>query len=301
MKKSLNTFIKIIIVLDIIAFSVVFVIIPFIKNKDKNCNIADTIKIASFAINYSNSKNANLKFDNIKDSLERIGYTGVKPTGLQLKVVDNNKTDNDVGIGAIYNGYCYHKSLIEDDVTYDKLEDNEECSIYGIVTNVSCFQVNGDMITGYKESCGKDIIVPEKINNVTIKSIDAKSFKDKNIDRVVISDSIEKIYESAFENSGLKELTLGDNVKNIGDKACYNNKLDKVIVSNSVEKIGLSAFEKNSITELTLGTSLTEISDYAFKENSLDYVNLVNVKVLAKGVFENNKITHLALSKVEIG
>jgi len=72
----------------------------------------------------------------------------------------------------------------------------------------------------------KDVVIPKKINELPVVSIDDEAFYFSEITSVIIPNT----------------------VTNIGFKAFINNKLTSVIIPNSVIDIGFSAFENNQLT-----------------------------------------------------
>ncbi|WP_170120276.1 leucine-rich repeat domain-containing protein [[Mycoplasma] phocae] len=101
-----------------------------------------------------------------------------------------------------------------------------------------------------------------------------------NIERIILPESLELIEKGAFsEINSLKTITFGNKLKEIQD----------------------NAFEKNSIEELILPNSISVIGEGAFRSNKIKSINmkdLVNYSVLTKGVFANNLLTEIDLSRV---
>jgi len=66
-----------------------------------------------------------------------------------------------------------------------------------------------------------------------IKTIDAYSFFNNQIDTLVLSDMMEVVPDEAFQINTILHLVIGKNVKRIGKRAFYLNKLGRGIVSRS--------------------------------------------------------------------
>ena len=67
-------------------------------------------------------------------------------------------------------------------------------------------------ITGYIGE-RKNVVIPDRINNLPVTSIDRWAFYEKGLVSVTIPDSVKKIGRFAFENNKLIEITLGADVE----------------------------------------------------------------------------------------
>jgi hypothetical protein len=66
-------------------------------------------------------------------------------------------------------------------------------------------------ITGYRGTV-KDVIIPEKINGLTVGAIGKNAFYDKQLTGVIIPDGVTSIRAAAFSNNKLSSVTIGANV-----------------------------------------------------------------------------------------
>ena len=107
-------------------------------------------------------------------------------------------------------------------------------------------------ITWYSNNWPKSVIIPSKIDWITVKKIWDFAFKNNNLTNVNIPNSVIKIWTGAFEN----------------------NNLISVNIPNSVTKICNSAFQNNKLTSVIIPKFITEIWDNAFAGNILISVNL---------------------------
>jgi len=125
---------------------------------------------------------------------------------------------------------------------------------------------NSITITGYK----KDIVIPEKINGVTVAEIGYAAFANcSNLNSVIIPKSVTKIDKRAFEYcSSLKEISIPNSVKSIGDSAfSYCSGLTSITIPDSVTSIGNFAFYNcNGLTNIVIPNSVTSIGNYAFSD-----------------------------------
>jgi hypothetical protein len=102
-------------------------------------------------------------------------------------------------------------------------------------------------ITGYAGASG-EVIVPDRINGLTVASIGARAFwANPAVTSVVIPDSITNIREEAFSavdsHSSLTNVVVGNGVITIGRRAFhFCDKLTNVKIPRHVSHIGNSAF-----------------------------------------------------------
>ncbi|MGL4951818.1 MAG: leucine-rich repeat protein, partial [Mycoplasma sp.] len=156
--------------------------------------------------------------------------------------------------------------------------------------------INGE-ITGTTDKCGSDIIIPESIFGIEVKSIGDAAFKDitgvntisfdqnskvekikafafSGVDANItnIPTGIKYIGEQAFFESNIKEVNL-NNVEILGNKSFYASKLEKVDFdnNNTIESIPREAFaycrvlSDIKIPESVKKINLGAFSDFKFK------------------------------------
>lgn len=104
------------------------------------------------------------------------------------------------------------------------------------------FDIKTGTIKNYSDSikCPKNLIIPEKINNVFVTKIGANAFKNKGIVSVELSKRIVKIEDYAFYGNNLNQIVITYNVKEIGDYAFGKNKLKAVISKVPQNRITIS-------------------------------------------------------------
>ena len=85
----------------------------------------------------------------------------------------------------------------------------------------------------------------------------------ENVD--ISQTQIEVISESAFIDSGLKEIILPSNLKEIASQAFYGTaNLQNISISRSTTVIGNKAFYNSGLTSITLHNGLNTIGYMAF-------------------------------------
>ena len=114
-------------------------------------------------------------------------------------------------------------------------------------TNTFYFDETTGTITKYAES-DTVVVIPSKINGVTVETIGHGAFERSAVTSVTIPDSVTAILDRAFAN-------------------CFQ--LTNISIPNSVTSIGFSAFEHcTSLKSITLPSSLNSISEALFSDCS---------------------------------
>jgi hypothetical protein len=105
-------------------------------------------------------------------------------------------------------------------------------------------------------------------------------YKNSNVKKVVIEDSVTSIGDYAFFNcSSLTSITIPDSVTSIGESAFYGcSSLTSITIPDGVTSIGNTAFSYcSSLTSITIPDSVTSIGDYAFRNcSSLTSITIPN-------------------------
>ena len=107
-----------------------------------------------------------------------------------------------------------------------------------------------------------DIVIPDRIGEYYVTSIDSYAFSFSNIKSVTLPDHLETIEQRAFINcTELTEITISDSVTYI----CYNafegcEGLTKITIPDSVTCINSDAFKNcTGLTEITIPASVNDI------------------------------------------
>ncbi len=158
----------------------------------------------------------------------------------------------------------------------------------------NCFEYeigeNGIIITGYDISCGTDVVIPTKIDDINVYKISDGAFKKKGITNVTIYKGLTEIGYGAFQDNNIDTVKLAISVKKVSDYAFYNSKIKNLIMSEGIETIGSYAFAGNNICSVSLPSSLRTIGSYAFYNNCLTKVNLPSGVKVYGGTFAGNDI-----------
>ncbi len=142
----------------------------------------------------------------------------------------------------------------------------------------------------------KDIVIPNQIEGVTVKSIRSHAFDGCGLNSVVIPDSVEEMGWCVFENNKLTSVTLSKNLDGIG--GFKNSNLTSIEIPPSVTYISAYAFANNALTSVEIPDSVGSIGNGAFEENNLTSVKLSeNLEKLQFAIFKNNNLTNITLPK----
>ncbi|MEP5914153.1 MAG: leucine-rich repeat domain-containing protein, partial [Flavobacteriaceae bacterium] len=140
------------------------------------------------------------------------------------------------------------------------------------------------------------VIIPETFSKFGVTSIGDSAFNDSQLTSVTIGNSVETIGDNAFRNNQLTSVTIGNSVETIGDSAFNDNQLTSITIPNSVTSIGQSAFSNNDLTSVTIGNSVETIADHAFRYNNLTSVTIPNsVTSIGQSAFSSNDLTSVTI------
>ena len=187
------------------------------------------------------------------------------------------------------------------------------------LVNNTCFTVNNNIITGYSNTCSKDVIIPSKINGITITTIGGSAFANKGLTSVVFPNTLTTITRGAFNNNQLTNLDIPSSVTSIA--AAFNNnqlsdedafiygrnpdgsenktlivsyggaKRENVVIPEGVVSIGRLAFSSNELVSVQFPSTLKTIRDQAFKGNLLTSLDIPsNVNNISVAAFNGNKL-----------
>src|SRR5208282_48431 len=108
------------------------------------------------------------------------------------------------------------------------------------------FETNDNLITISRYvGSAEAVVIPDKINGLSIDSIDGAFYHCTNVTRVILPNGVTSIGEQSFQ---------------------YCEHLTTITIPNSVTNIGAFAFSDCGMTNITLSTSLTSIEKLVFAE-----------------------------------
>ena len=108
-----------------------------------------------------------------------------------------------------------------------------------------------------------------------IESIGKSYFDNSFVLSVTLPSTLKEIENNAFSNNYIQKLNLPANLEKIGTSAfAFNEISGKLVIPDSVVSIGVSAFRNNQITEVVIPASVTFIGRLAFNSNSIKKVTI---------------------------
>ena len=133
-------------------------------------------------------------------------------------------------------------------------------------TNTFYFDPTTGTITKYVES-DTVVVIPSKINGVTVETIGHAAFEKSAVTSVTIPDSVTAILDRAFANcSQLTNISIPNSVTSIGFSAFEHcTSLKSITLPSSLRNISMFLFHNCSqLTTIQIPDSVLSIQDYAF-------------------------------------
>ena len=262
-------------------------------------------RLQDSSIRYSLTKDGKYLTDTVADLL----------SSREDRIIDN---------GAIYPGETFYYELrmwIDEDV--GNAEQGKafkgKIRIEGEqLVNDTCFTVNNNTITGYSDTCSKDVIIPSKINGITITTIAQSAFQGKGLTSLVLPNTITTINREAFRNNKLTHLEIPSSVTYITYGAFNNNQLpddeafiyvrepdgnedkttivsyggakrENVAIPDGVTTIEMGAFISCNLISVVLPNTLKTIEEQTFMYNDLTSLEIPSsVTNIGASAFNNN-------------
>jgi hypothetical protein len=171
------------------------------------------------------------------------------------------------------------------------------------VSNVPTIPFNNDFILDERniieyKGTDEDVIIPSKINGITITTIDNNAFLNSNIVSISFepNSELEYIMDYSFKDcKKLTTITLPNSLTNIGTltfSGCTS--LTNITLSNNLTKIGAAVFNGcTSLTNITLPNNLSTIGGLSFNgcTNLINIILSNNLTTITNGLF--NKCINL--------
>ena len=264
-------------------------------------------RLSDSSIRYSLTKDGKYLTDTVADLLSQ----------RENRVIDN---------GAIYPGETFNYELR---MWIDENVGNEEqgkafkgkIRIEGEqLINDTCFTVNNNTITGYSDTCSKDVVIPSKINGITITAIGQSAFSSKGLTSLVLPNTITTINRQAFSNNNLTHLDIPSSVTYIVYGAFNNNllpddeafiyvrksdgsedktslisyggaKKENVVIPDGVTTIEMGAFVSCYLISVVFPNTLKTIEAQTFTYNSIISLDIPSsVTYIEPSAFNNNQL-----------
>ncbi len=152
-------------------------------------------------------------------------------------------------------------------------------------------------ITRYSAHGGANVVIPQTIDGVAVKTIGGYAFRGTRINSVTIPEGVTKLEEYCLGYIDLASVTLPQSLETIEDSAFAGNKLTSVVLPNNLKHIELEAFRGNQLTSITIPGTVKKIGASAFRDNKLTNVVFNNgTEEIDLYAFQNNEIKELEFS-----
>ena len=228
--------------------------------------------------------------------------------------VKDNSWDNSWGFGTVSSGELYDAVYGGDYIKIDPGSDAEESQHNFIIrldltnwdwntktgatftvtvaaaTNTFYFNPTTGTITKYIES-DTVVVIPSKINGVTVETIGHGAFERSAVTSVTIPDSVTAILDRAFANCfQLTNISIPNSVTSIGFSAFEHcTSLKSITLPSSLRNISMFLFHNCSqLTTIQIPDSVPSIQDYAFGNcTSLETIQIpVSVTSIGSNAFD---------------
>jgi len=114
----------------------------------------------------------------------------------------------------------------------------------------------------------KDVIIPDRINNLPVVAIGGFAFGEERQQlNIILPNELTHIGDGAFGCKQLTHITLPNTLIHIGNDAFFENELTNIILPNSLTYIGKDAFAYNQLTSVIVPSSVIELHPNAFDDN----------------------------------
>ena len=204
----------------------------------------------------------------VPSGVARLDYVSLATSKYSQIVLPN--TVRRIGIGAFWQ--CENLETINIPASVNCIEGgvfaavNQLCRIiidststnYKLVDN-AVYSFNMDTLISHNFASG-DVVLPQGV-----KIISNNSFTEtRNLNSIELPNGVEKIEQSAFQNSSMVRINLPNTLKSIGDFAFGTTALEDIIIPNSVTELGEYVFYGTPLESVVMSDSVKVIPNSAF-------------------------------------
>ncbi|HHY72161.1 MAG TPA: leucine-rich repeat protein, partial [Bacillus bacterium] len=106
----------------------------------------------------------------------------------------------------------------------------------------------------------QNVVIPETINGVSVVSIGDNAFKEKQLQNVVLPNTVESIGNYAFYRNTLQSIAIPESVTSIGREAFAYNHLKSIMIPSTVTSMEMNSLNDNPLEFISIA-SRGEIKD----------------------------------------
>lgn len=138
--------------------------------------------------------------------------------------------------------------------------DTRKVVIQTLVADEINFRFNKEEgeITAYRYDGPKNVVIPEIIDGVDVKTIGSYAFSNRKLTSLTIPKGIKSIGRDAFSYNKLTSLILPQSITGIGDFAFFSNDLTSVSMSDNIVYLGYFSFRDNNLTSVKVSKQVNQ-------------------------------------------
>ncbi len=146
-------------------------------------------------------------------------------------------------------------------------------------------------ITKYSAHGGPNVVIPQTIDGVAVKTIGPDAFFGEYVNSVKIPEGVTTLEDYSISYCGLTKVELPQSLEVIGNSAFAGNQLESLELPSNLKSIGYEAFRGNKLTSVKIPKNIKLIDEYAFADNVLTNVELnKGLEVIGYSAFSRNQL-----------
>ena len=143
-------------------------------------------------------------------------------------------------------------------------------------------------IEDYDKNFGSDLVIPKEIDGIAVKIIGREAFKRKDLNSIIIPNSVTHIHASAFEDNYIRNLIIPDSVIGISSSAFFKAGIVNLKIGAGLMSISTSTFEANLIQDLVIPDNISHVYYNSFHNNPISNLKLgTGLRTIGNGSFSS--------------
>ena len=140
------------------------------------------------------------------------------------------------------------------------------------------------------------VVIPDSVTKIYPGAFDPGEGSEDYIGELILGTGVTELEAKTFKSSNVRSVVLPATLTKIGDEAFADNQLTSITFPASVSSIGTSAFAENDLTSVTFTDGLTNIDPSAFAENNITSIALPSsLQSMGDAAFYDNEIASLTI------